>query len=181
MKIDKTSEKVNLDKRLELLFKTADSIYNLKHKKGQFLVDKLIPKGALSALVGESDTGKSSFLRQLALSVVYGDSDFLGFKIDGSCRNVLYVSTEDGEVGTSVGCAPRAFRTKIFQNRKLYGQRKVSLYFPYEFINCPIAPRYSPYSMPLENYSLLSLHLYPVPLQQNKVLEPLYFQVSLDV
>jgi len=101
MKIDKTSEKVNLDKRLELLFKTADSIYNLKHKKGQFLVDKLIPKGALSALVGESDTGKSSFLRQLALSVVYGDSDFLGFKIDGSCRNVLYVSTEDGEVGTS--------------------------------------------------------------------------------
>ena len=98
---DKSTEKLNLDKRLESLFKTADSIYNLKHKKGQFLVDKLIPKGALSALVGESDTGKSSFLRQLALSVVYGDSDFLGFKIDGSCRNVLYLSTEDGEMGTS--------------------------------------------------------------------------------
>ena len=61
MENGKITEKLILDKRLESLFKTADSIYNLKHNKGRFLVDKLIPKGALSALVGESDTGKSSF------------------------------------------------------------------------------------------------------------------------
>ena len=58
--------------------------------------------GTLCALVGESDTGKSSLLRQLALSLVYGDSDFLGFKLKESCRNVIYVSTEDGEMATSV-------------------------------------------------------------------------------
>ena len=56
----------------------------------------------MCALVGESDTGKSSLLRQLALSLVYGDSDFLGFKLKESCRNVIYVSTEDGEMATSV-------------------------------------------------------------------------------
>ena len=56
----------------------------------------------MCALVGESDTGKSSLLRQLALSLVYGDDDFLGFKLKESCRNVIYVSTEDGEMATSV-------------------------------------------------------------------------------
>ena len=50
----------------------------------------------------ESDTGKSSLLRQLAMSLVYGDSDFLGFKLDESSRNVIYVSTEDGQMATSV-------------------------------------------------------------------------------
>ena len=51
--------------------------------------------------MGESDTGKSSLLRQLAVSVAYGDNTFLGLKLNDNCRNVVYVSTEDGEMGTS--------------------------------------------------------------------------------
>jgi RecA-family ATPase len=77
-------------------------IKNKDYKEVEYLVDKLIPKGTLCALVGESDTGKSSLLRQLAVSMVYGDEDFLGFKMKSSCNNVLYVSTEDGEMATSV-------------------------------------------------------------------------------
>ena len=88
--------------RLNNLFLGADKIFNQNHQKIDFLVDKLIPKGTLCALVGESDTGKSSFLRQLAISLVYGDSDFLGFKLNNVCKNVIYVSTEDGEMATSV-------------------------------------------------------------------------------
>ena len=87
---------------LKKLFIGADEIKNKDYKSIEFLVDKLIPQGTLCALVGESDTGKSSLLRQLALSLVYGDSDFLGFKLKESCRNVIYVSTEDGEMATSV-------------------------------------------------------------------------------
>ena len=87
---------------LKKLFIGADEIKNKDYDSIEFLVDKLIPQGTLCALVGESDTGKSSLLRQLALSLVYGDDDFLGFKLKESCRNVIYVSTEDGEMATSV-------------------------------------------------------------------------------
>ena len=86
---------------LNKLFIGADIIKNKNYNEIEFLVDKLIPRGTLCALVGESDTGKSSLLRQLALSLVYGDSEFLGFKLQESCRNVVYVSTEDGEMATS--------------------------------------------------------------------------------
>ncbi len=44
--------------RLNNLFLGADKIFNQNHQKIDFLVDKLIPKGTLCALVGESDTGK---------------------------------------------------------------------------------------------------------------------------
>ena len=37
MENGKITEKLILDKRLESLFKTADSIYNLKHNKGMLL------------------------------------------------------------------------------------------------------------------------------------------------
>jgi len=98
---EESNNKIRLSDRLEKIFIPADSLYNLEYKEGKFLVDKLIPKASLTGLVGESDTGKSSFLRQLAISIVYGDDNFLEFNINGGCRNVLYISTEDGEIGTS--------------------------------------------------------------------------------
>ena len=79
----------------------ADKLIKLKNNEIEYLVDKLIPRGTLCALVGESDTGKSSLLRQLAVSITYGDDEFLGFKLNESCRNVIYVSTEDGSNATS--------------------------------------------------------------------------------
>ena len=79
----------------------ADKLIKLENNEIEYLVDKLIPRGTLCALVGESDTGKSSLLRQLAVSITYGDDEFLGFKLNESCRNVIYVSTEDGSNATS--------------------------------------------------------------------------------
>ena len=73
---EESNNKIRLSDRLEKIFIPADSLYNLERKEGKFLVDKLVPKGSLTGLVGESDTGKSSFLRQLAISIVYGDDDF---------------------------------------------------------------------------------------------------------
>ena len=93
---------LKLNGKLSKFLIGADVIKNKNYKEVEYLVDKLIPKGTLCALVGESDTGKSSLLRQLAVSMVYGDEDFLGFKMKSSCNNVLYVSTEDGEMATSV-------------------------------------------------------------------------------
>lgn len=100
--VNSTQSKIKLNGKLSKFLIGADVIKNKDYKEVEYLVDKLIPKGTLCALVGESDTGKSSLLRQLAVSMVYGDEDFLGFKIKSSCNNVLYVSTEDGEMATSV-------------------------------------------------------------------------------
>ena len=79
----------------------ADKLKNMEIEGIEYLVEGLIPKGTLCALVGESDTGKSSLLRQLAVSITYGDEEFLGFKLNESCKNVVYVSTEDGSNATS--------------------------------------------------------------------------------
>ncbi len=61
-----------------------------------FLVEPLFPKTGLVALVGSSDCGKSTFLRQLAMSIATKQDDFLGFKINALHNRVLYISTEDG-------------------------------------------------------------------------------------
>lgn len=92
----------NLNDEMSKLFLGADQLKGKEIKEIDYLVDKLIPRGALCALVGESDTGKSSLLRQLAVSLAYGDSDFLGFSLNDNCRNVVYISTEDGEMSTAV-------------------------------------------------------------------------------
>ena len=100
--VNSTQSEIKPNGKLSKFLIGADVIKNKNYKEVEYLVDKLIPKGTLCALVGESDTGKSSLLRQLAVSMVYGDEDFLGFKMKSSCNNVLYVSTEDGEMATSV-------------------------------------------------------------------------------
>ena len=92
--------KINND--LSGLLVGADELKNQEIKEVDYLVDRLIPRGTLCSLVGESDTGKSSLLRQLAVSIAYGDNSFIGFKLNDQCRNVVYVSTEDGEMSTGV-------------------------------------------------------------------------------
>ena len=74
--------KLKIRNRLKNLFVGADLLKNLEVEDQDFLVENLIPRGVLCGLVGESDTGKSSFLRQLAVSLVYGDQNFLGFKLN---------------------------------------------------------------------------------------------------
>ena len=83
------------------LFKGADELKNQEITEIDYLVDRLLPRGTLCSLVGESDTGKSSILRQLAVSVAYGDDTFIGFKLNENYQNVVYVSTEDNEMSTS--------------------------------------------------------------------------------
>ncbi len=65
------------------------------------LLDPLFPKVGVVAIAGSSDTGKSSFLRQFAVSVVLGDSHFLQFKLSPVHRRVVYVSTEDDDIAVS--------------------------------------------------------------------------------
>src|SRR5690606_35120136 len=58
------------------------------------LVEGLIPKTGLFALVGTSDVGKSLLMRQLAVSVAR-DEVFLGFILNATHNRVIIVNTED--------------------------------------------------------------------------------------
>ena len=54
-----------LNEEMSSYFKGADELKNQEVKEVDYLVDRLIPRGTLCSLVGESDTGKSSLLRHL--------------------------------------------------------------------------------------------------------------------
>ena len=75
----------------------ASKLLNNKRSSIPYLVESLFQQSGVVTVAGSSDTGKSSFLRQLATSIILGDADFLGFKINARYNRVIYVSTEDDE------------------------------------------------------------------------------------
>ena len=65
-----------------------------------FLWGKILPKTGLVCFAGESDCGKSAFLRQLAIfNCSYRTGNFLGLKYenDNWRKKSLYISTEDDQ------------------------------------------------------------------------------------
>lgn len=65
------------------------------------LYEPIIPQEGVGIFCGESDAGKSMFLRNLAICTATG-RDFLGFKYTGNNRGAIYVSTEDAKEVTAV-------------------------------------------------------------------------------
>lgn len=82
-------------------FYNAYTLYNSEIKKVPKLLDPFLQKVGLASIVGSSDTGKSTFLRQLALSVALNRPDFVGFKINSGTNKVIYISTEDDPDSTN--------------------------------------------------------------------------------
>ena len=66
------------------------------------LVEPFFQKVGVASLVGSSDTGKSTILRQLALCVALGKSNWMGFKLNLTNKKVIYVSTEDDKYSVSI-------------------------------------------------------------------------------
>ncbi|BBE17843.1 hypothetical protein AQPE_2002 [Aquipluma nitroreducens] len=80
---------------------SAKYLYDLNIKELPTLIEPIFPKTGLTVFAGSSDTGKSTFLRQLAISIARGDNDFLGWKINAEHNRVIYVSTEDDKYAIS--------------------------------------------------------------------------------
>jgi len=80
---------------------TGEQLLLSEIKEIPCLVYPFLQQAGLACLAGSSDTGKSSLLRQMAISIVTGESDFLGFKIKARHHSVIYVSTEDLERETA--------------------------------------------------------------------------------
>jgi len=66
------------------------------------LLDPLFPKVSSVSLVGSSDLGKSTLLRQFALAVSMGDTKFLGWDLKAEHNRALYVSTEDDNDASTI-------------------------------------------------------------------------------
>lgn len=80
---------------------TGEMLLNQNIKEIPTLLEPLLPKSGLVCLVGSSDTGKSAFLRQLAMSVCAGLKTFLGMRLNAGHRSSIYVSTEDDETANA--------------------------------------------------------------------------------
>ena len=68
---------------------------NLSAEQMDYLVDPILPRVGLAALVGTSDSGKSTLLRGLAMAVASGREEYLGFALRPKHRSAIYISTED--------------------------------------------------------------------------------------
>lgn len=73
----------------------ALDLFNLKIKSVPKLLDPLLQTVGLAALVGTSDSGKSTILRQLCIAIALRQETFLNFKLNTNTGKALYVSTED--------------------------------------------------------------------------------------
>lgn len=65
------------------------------------LIESMLPRVGLAALVGSSYCNKSTLARKLAMDIVTESESFLGFKINATHKSVLYISTEDNEESLS--------------------------------------------------------------------------------
>lgn len=76
---------------------SGEVLLNRKVESIPCIIEPLFQKVGLACIAGSSDTGKSSFLRNLCMNVVAGKKDFLGFGINAIHRRAIYTSSEDDE------------------------------------------------------------------------------------
>lgn len=88
----KRPEIVNLQKKVY----KASELYKLDIPEDLKLWGDFIQRSTLSALIGGSDTGKSTLLRQLAIAIAVGEDMFLNAPLTIKFQKVLIVSIEDG-------------------------------------------------------------------------------------
>ena len=88
----------NLDEAFEVI--SASSLLNDEIEQIPMLVHPLFHSVGLALLVGSSDIGKSTFLKQFCVSVVTGIK-FLGMEVNAKHKIAIYVSSEDDQMSTS--------------------------------------------------------------------------------
>lgn len=80
---------------------TADVLLSRNIQEIPKLTDPIFQKVGLVAVAGSSDTGKSTFLRQLCIAIATNQETFLGFPIQAKHNSAIYLSTEDDEYAIS--------------------------------------------------------------------------------
>lgn len=89
MKMSKTKDNAN-----KVIYTIAE-LMALGDTKPKYLLDPILPQKGCALLVGQPDTGKSQFARQLCIHIATGLKDFLGFKLNPTVNKAIYIATED--------------------------------------------------------------------------------------
>lgn len=80
---------------------TGDIVSSGDNMEMDYLLEPILPRVGVAALVGTSDSGKSTLLRGLAMAVCVGSPSYIGFSLNAKHHRALYVSTEDDQ--TAIG------------------------------------------------------------------------------
>ena len=91
---------------------TAAELFDLNMAEVPKLLAPFYQKVGVAALVGSSDTGKSTLLRQFALHIVLKIETFLNFPVMAEHSRVLYISTEDDPYTVSNAIRKQADKLK---------------------------------------------------------------------
>jgi archaellum biogenesis ATPase FlaH len=67
-----------------------------------FVVENLIPESSITFLSGDSDGGKTSIYQQLCLSIIQGNTEFLGLKLRAKNKSALIINSEDSPLSIKV-------------------------------------------------------------------------------
>lgn len=98
--MNKHLNQVSVKKKYPYLF-TATELLSMKQNEIPYLWKPFLISQGLTALVGSSDVGKTSFLRQLAITIVLRKTEFLGHELNVRFGRVIYFSTEDNQVSVN--------------------------------------------------------------------------------
>jgi len=80
---------------------SAQQLVSTEVEQMDCLLEPIMQRVGIVGFVGASDTGKTTFLRNLGIAISAGSSEFVGFKLNPLHRRVVYVSTEDDEQAVS--------------------------------------------------------------------------------
>lgn len=85
------------------------------------ILGTILPKIGTAAIVGRPDSGKSMFVRELALSIAMGRKEYIGLPLKAKRGRAMYVITEDNKAVTR-----QILSTQLVAlNSKLKGQLEV--------------------------------------------------------
>lgn len=93
---------------------TGEQLLNNPIKEIPCIITPIFQQIGLACIAGSSDTGKSSFLRNLCMNVVSGKKDFVGFSINARHRRAIYVSSEDDEQAINYLIHKQSYDLDIF-------------------------------------------------------------------
>ena len=94
--IDEMHEREEAEKQTfrKYLVNGFDMLQATTHEM-DYLMSPLLPRVGVAALVGSSDSGKSTLLRGLAMAISSGARHYLGFELHPKHHSAIYISTED--------------------------------------------------------------------------------------
>lgn len=95
-----SSNSINMDMEEEFEVISGSTLLSDDIKEIPMLIPPLFHRVGLALLIGSSDIGKSTILRQLCICIVTGLA-FLGMDVKSIFKHALYVSSEDDEMNTS--------------------------------------------------------------------------------